>query len=392
MRIREAFATRIQERIEPVVKVTDRRSGVLVNELTNLVITPQWEQYLHRILDAYADAAARANEQGIGIWISGFFGSGKSLLMKTLGTLLEGGELDGQMVHDIFLSRLPSSSPDRGNLQRFLTICARKIVTSSVGGNIHAEQASSGDSLALIAFKLFAQMRGYTRNWPLAWAVEYHLDAQGLTDEFHQRASALCQGRDWDEIRDDAAYYANQLYDAAAAVLPDHFREGAPAVERAVTAVAQSGITPADVVERFRRWCEARDGGGKRHKLLLQFDELGQWIASGNANERTMQVQALAERAAEAGGGRLWLAVTAHGDVQALQQNVQQELYAKILQRFAIQCKLRNDNISQVGEERLLRKTQPARVALAERFAQRSGELTDLGTLQRPQRVYPTPD
>ena len=93
MLISDTFATTIQERIEPVVKVADRNPAVLLGELQNLVVTPQWEKYLHRILEAYTDAFERDDEQGIGIWISGFFGSGKSLLMKELGILLEGGEL-----------------------------------------------------------------------------------------------------------------------------------------------------------------------------------------------------------------------------------------------------------------------------------------------------------
>src|SRR5436190_150614 len=137
MKIRETFATTIQDRIEPVVKVSDRKPSVLLNELQSLVVTPQWEQYLHHILDAYTDAADRDDEQGIGIWISGFFGSGKSLLMKTLGSLLEGGELMGQPVHDTFLNRVPAASPDRAPLQRFLTICNRKITTTAVVGNLH---------------------------------------------------------------------------------------------------------------------------------------------------------------------------------------------------------------------------------------------------------------
>ena len=171
MRIRDIFATEIQQRIEPVVKVADRRPGILLGELQNLVITPQWEQYLWRILDLYTDAADRENEQGIGIWVSGFFGSGKSLLMKTLGVLLEGGALDGRSVHETFLSRIPANSPQRADLQRFLTICQRKLATTSVGGNIHGQQANSDEPLSLIAFKLFAQKRGYTHHWPLAWAV-----------------------------------------------------------------------------------------------------------------------------------------------------------------------------------------------------------------------------
>ena len=85
MQIRDTFATAIQKRIEPVVKVIDRQPEVLLNELNSLVVTPQWERYLRGMLDSYADAADRNDEQGIGLWISGFFGSGKSLLLKVLG-------------------------------------------------------------------------------------------------------------------------------------------------------------------------------------------------------------------------------------------------------------------------------------------------------------------
>lgn len=402
MLIRTTFATAIQERIEPVVKVADRRPGILAGELSNLVVTPQWERYLRQVLDAYTDAADREDEQGIGIWISGFFGSGKSLLMKMLGVLLEGREVDGRPASAAFLDRVPAASAERADLTRFLNICARKLTTTAVGGNLHAMLSSQNDPLALIAFKLFAGYRDYTANWPLAWAVEYQIDARGRNDPFRAAAARL-GGTDWEEIAADPEFYLEHLYQAAVETLPEHFT-GVGAVERAVAAVTANGITPQALVERFRRWCTAQDSGGRRHKLLLQLDELGQWIAaggsgsggtgSGSATDRIMQVQALAETAAIAGGGRIWLAVTAHGDIQALQQNVQQEHYAKIIQRFpvALRCKLSNEDISQVVEERLLRKTQPARIALEERFGERSGELADLGGVRGSQRVYPVPD
>jgi hypothetical protein len=390
MQIRETFATAIQERIEPVVKVADRNPAVLLNELRNLVVTPQWEQYLHRMLEAYTDAFDRDDEQGIGIWISGFFGSGKSLLMKVLGVLLEGGELLGQPVHQVFLDRLPSNSAERTDIERFLAICQRKLSTSVIGGNLHAQLASSNDPLALVVFKLFAKEHGYTHNWPFAWTIEYQLDARGLSTEFQRVASEL-GGVEWSEIASDPYFYNDILYQAAATVMPEHFN-GLAAVERAVTGATQSGITADMLIDRLRRWCAARDSAGRRHKLLLQLDELGQWIASGNANERIMQIQALVETAASAGDGRIWMAVTAHGDVQELKQNVQQEQYAKINQRFALQCRLSNEDISKVVEERLLRKTQTARIELGQRFIQRSGEITDLGSVQQAQRVFPAPD
>src|SRR5262249_52437992 len=173
MQIRDTFATAIQKRIEPVVKVIDRQPEVILNELNSLVVTPQWERYLRGILDSYADAADRNDEQGIGLWISGFFGSGKSLMIKVLGALVEGHDLQGQSAHDVFLSRLPVGSPDRQEISRHLTVIKRKLTTTVTGGNLHALQANSDDPLALITFRLFAKQRGFTQNWPFAWAIEY---------------------------------------------------------------------------------------------------------------------------------------------------------------------------------------------------------------------------
>jgi len=304
MPIRDIFATTITERIEPVVKVADRTPGVVSGELTNLVITPLWERYLHRILDVYTNAADREDEQGIGIWISGFFGSGKSLLMKIVGVLLAGGELGPHSVHELLLSRLPSGSPDRKDIEHFLTVCTRKIVTKSVGGNLHTMQASSQDPLALIGFKLFAADAGYTHDWPFAWAVEYAIDQRTLSDQFRRRAEESC-GKPWRRIAADAAMYSTKLYQAACDTLPDVF-EDLQAVDRAIKSVLNAGgITPRMVIDRLREWCVVRDLPGKRQKIYLQLDELGQWLRGGaTPAERTMQVQALAEAAASSGGGR----------------------------------------------------------------------------------------
>jgi len=221
--------------------------------------------------------------------------------------------------------------------------------------------------------------------------VEYQIDRRGRSGDFRRRAEELT-GHSWEEIVADTAFYSTTLYQAAADTMPDDFPDVA-AVDRAInTALNEGGVTPTMLVDRLRQWCVARDAGGRRQKLLLQLDELGQWIRGGAAgSERIMQVQALVETAATRGGGRVWLAVTAHGDVQALGQNVQQEQYAKINQRFALRCKLSNDDIGQVVEERLLRKKPAERHILGTRFTERAGEVTDLGAVANAQRVYPPP-
>jgi len=70
---------------------------------------------------------------------------------------------------------------------------------------------------------------------------------------------------------------------------------------------------------------------------------------------------------------------------------VQQAVYAQINQRFTLRCKLSNDDIGTVVEERLLRKNQTDLSKLTARFQQDAGLLADLGTLANPTRVYPAP-
>lgn len=380
MLIRETFATRIEERINPVVKVSDRQAETLLQELGNLIVTPQWEQYFATMLDEYANAFDRDDEQNIGIWISGFFGSGKSLLMKTLGVLLEGGELRGNTVHDLFLGRIPSG-PQRSIIERSLHTCRTRIKTTYIGSNLFTYQATSDESLALIAFKMFAEQQGYTRNWPFAWAIEHQLALGNHTQAFRTRACELI-GLEWDEITQDPAFYNEQLYEATMAVLPQRFHS-IESVERAVRFAYEHGIEPRNLVQHLRDWCTRQDGGGRRYKLLLEFDELGQWINSGTiVSDRLMKIQALVEAASTDGGGRIWIAATAHGDVHEYSGNVQQLLYAQINQRFALKCRLSNEDINLIVQERVLRKTQEASSLLRERFRQRSGEIADLANLQ----------
>jgi len=388
MYIREIFDTRVEERIEPVVKVSDRKPATVLNELTTLVVTPQWEKHLHRMLDEYSDAFEREDGE-IGIWISGFFGSGKSLLMKILGVLLCGGEIEGRDVHQLFLQRLPAGK-EREDIERFLAICQRKISTSLIGGYLHAIMSNVNDPLALIVFKFFAEERGYTRNWAFAWAIEYQIDSRSRTGAFRQRVSEL-SGAKWERIARDPHIYGEDLYRAAAEILSKNF-SGPEAIQQAIAHAFQNGISAQTLIERLQLWCESQDSDGRRHKLLLQLDELGQWLQSGsNPTQRAQEVQALVETASISGEGRVWIAVTAHGDVQALKENVQQEMYAKINQRFDIQCRLSNEDIDKVVRERLLRKTQPAVSLLHERFQERRGEITDLGSLQKARRVYRVP-
>jgi len=98
MSLREIFEKPVDRNIEGVIKADDDASLRL--ELDEYVITNEVEKRLDTFLDAYN------NYQGAnGVWVSGFFGSGKSHLLKMLALVLENRKVEGESALDFFLSK-----------------------------------------------------------------------------------------------------------------------------------------------------------------------------------------------------------------------------------------------------------------------------------------------
>ena len=87
MQLNEIFAKDVQRPIEGVIKADD--AAHLGTEVDEYVLTNEAAKGLELLLEAYTNYT-NAN----GVWISGFFGSGKSHLLKMLAHLL--GDVEGQ--------------------------------------------------------------------------------------------------------------------------------------------------------------------------------------------------------------------------------------------------------------------------------------------------------
>src|SRR5574338_1541075 len=97
MKLKEIFEKPIDRSIEGVIKADDLASLKL--EVEEYVITNEVSKRLEELFGVYNDYGG-AN----GVWISGFFGSGKSHLLKMLALLLENNPVDdGKTTLDYFL-------------------------------------------------------------------------------------------------------------------------------------------------------------------------------------------------------------------------------------------------------------------------------------------------
>src|SRR6056297_3524637 len=125
MQIRSIFEKDIARPINGVVKADQLDESIIWQELDEYVVTRELGRHLRTFLSAYLESLDNASDpviaSRIGVWISGFFGSGKSHFLKILSYLLE-----NRQAHD----------PSTGTEKRAVDFFADKITDSMLLGDI----------------------------------------------------------------------------------------------------------------------------------------------------------------------------------------------------------------------------------------------------------------
>ena len=119
MKIGELFTKPINRPINGVIKADQKDADSVWQELDEYVVTKQLTEYFRRFFDAYLAAADNPNDPVLttrmGVWVSGFFGSGKSHFIKILSSCWR-------------ILRRPTWKPARRNaLRRSLTTTRSRI-------------------------------------------------------------------------------------------------------------------------------------------------------------------------------------------------------------------------------------------------------------------------
>ena len=101
MKLSNMFVKDINREISGVIKVDEHNGERLYQELDEYVVTKEVAKHLSKFYDTYTKSIG-GNTHKVGVWISGFFGSGKSHFLKMLSHLLENENVKGKDVIDFF--------------------------------------------------------------------------------------------------------------------------------------------------------------------------------------------------------------------------------------------------------------------------------------------------
>ena len=388
MQIKEIFKTKIEERIEPVIKVGERQNAAkLAAEIRNYVVTPTIEKYLEDFLEHYTETL-RSPTTEIGVWISGYFGSGKSHLAKIAALLIENQILDGVSAAKIFESRISPESRYRDSINRSLSRL-NQCHTSVLAFNINGIADDKNTPLAKLLLSQYYLGKGYSKNLVYARVIEAELDKQGKLSQLHSTIEKLAK-KSWEDLQKNLSFYSKHLYQAACEVAPEVF-SSRQEVEQALNTSEQGDLYNAQfLVRTLLDDLEIQEKSlGKPCRLLLVLDESGQWIEDDAG--RLSLLQAFVEEAAAKGQGKIWTIVTTHEDMGSVYDNARalKADMKKIEGRFRFKFSLTTENIGLVLEDRIFKKTITGGTEVKSAYNDNSGILRDLGELQHTNQKLP---
>lgn len=388
MLIREIFDTKIEETIDPVIRVAERQDEhKLAAEIGSYVVTPTIEKYIDDFPEHYTDTF-RTPTTEIGVWISGYFGSGKSHLAKIAALLAENRVLDGVSAAKRFEARVPAAVPHRAAIVRHLGSlhqCDSRVLAF----NINTISDSRKTPLPQLLLSQFYQAKGYSSNFLYARVIEAELDKRGKLAELHAATERLAK-KPWADIQKNLTFFANALYQAACEVAGDAFKTPED-VRRAITEAGQGEQYNVQfLIRTLLEEVETRQKQtGKPCRLIFVLDESGQWIE--DSQERLSALQALVEEAADKGQGKLWIFVTTHEDMGAIYQNARalKGDMKKIEGRFRFKWNLTTENIELVLEDRIFKKNAAGAADVSRVYNDNPGVLRDLGQLSKVDQQLP---
>ena len=344
MTLKTIFNKPVDRPIEGVIKADDEASLRL--EIEEYVLTNEVEKRLESFLDAYNNY-----EGANGVWVSGFFGSGKSHLLKMLALLLENRQIDGASALDLFLPKCGDNEILRGDLKRAVAIPSKSILFN-IDQKADVISKTQIDALLAVFVKVFDEMCGYYGKQGHIAQFERDLDSRGLYEQF-KSAYESSAGRTWQKGREQALLEAKNIAKAYAQVTGG---DEASAMGILDKYRSQYRVSIEDFAEQVHAYIERQSPD---FRLNFFVDEVGQYIAE---NVKLMtNLQTIAESMATKCRGRAWVIVTAQEDMGTVVGEMGKQQgndFSKIQARFANRMKLTSADVAEVIQKRLLMKTE----------------------------------
>ena len=377
MKIREMFHKGIDREINGVIKVGQKDKENVYQELDEYVVTEELNKYMNRFFDAYKRGLTGRTDK-MGVWISGFFGSGKSHFLKILSYILsdkvvinpdDGTEhtacsffLDGVKVTD---KKLQDKIRDVASYSN-----DTDVILFNVDSKSASDSKTNKEAIKDVFMKVFNEYLGYCGSIPFLADFERKLDESGKYQQFKDKFFEV-SGTAWEEAREDYYFIQDEIIEAVSAL-------GIMSEEAARNWAANAESTYSFSIDQFadyvRKYCNKK---GENHHVIFLVDEIGQYIADDS--KLMVNLQTVAEDLGTACQGKVWIAVTSQQDIDSITKTMGDD-FSKIQGRFNTRVSLTSADVAEVIRKRILYKKDNAAAILRDLYDQNESVIKNIIT------------
>jgi hypothetical protein len=376
MKIRELFdSTRpIDRHIVSVINYAADSEDLLKQEVSEYEVTDKLAHHYERFMTNLSDGFQGGGNHEVGVWVSGFYGSGKSSLTKYLGFALDPSRKIGNKP---FLEYLQAQFPTQA-LRQQLGLLAKNHPATVIMVDLAsiASADSKNQGVSRLVFEKVMHWAGYARDEKIA-LLELMVERDGRKDEFLKLVAK--QGMDWSDLRSDLLVSNTVAGEVAAEMYPKIWKGPGH-----FSSVKVDSIYGED--ERLKQMLDLIEKRTGSARVLFVLDEVGQFIEG--TDRLILNVQGFAENLKNIGKGDAWIVCTAQQTLP-----VSGPLF-KLKDRFpqGLRIDIESSDIREITYRRLLKKSPEALKRLKELFNAHSGALTTATHLKNTKLTQATLD
>ena len=350
----------IYRSIEKVIAYGVSQEERLKKEIREYVVTDSIDEQFNKLLLKMQAAMDVGGENEVGVWVSGFYGSGKSSFTKYLGLAFDDSiTIDGVPFIQHLQDRLK-----RTTTRQLLSTVAKRFPAAVLMLDLASEQLAGAtmEEVSTVLYYKVLQWAGYSRNLKVA-ALERKLKKDGRYQEFLDLFASVTGGEPWQSYRNDELVVDSLIPSIAHQLYPSLFK-----TEAAFTTEASDIIRFEN--DRVQEMLDiAREASGKQYILFI-IDEVGQYV--GSRPNLILNLDGLAKNLKALGNGKVWVIGTAQqtlteDDPRASLNSPQ---LFKLKDRFPIDIDLEANDIKEICYTRLLGKSPEGEAAVGALFDQ----------------------
>ena len=367
MQIKDMFAKKIDREMQGVIIVGQGEETNVSQELEEYVVTKELQKHFADFFAAYKKGI-NGNTAKMGVWISGFFGSGKSHFLKILSYLLDNKQVGDKHALDYFIEDEKILNSTVIEDMRLAAGIPADVVLFNIDSKSESSGKQSKDAIVNVFLKVFNEMQGFCGSMPHVADLERRLSEENKFDEF-KAAFEGEYGEDWDKSRKDFDFIQDSVVDALVSM---DFMSEAAARNWCEKASEAYTISIEDFAKRVKAYIDKK---GNNHHVVFLVDEIGQYI--GDDSKLMLNLQTVTEELGKECQGKAWVIVTSQQDIDSITK-VKGNDFSKIQGRFDTRLSLSSANVDAVIKKRILDKTKTAAQTLRLLYEQKATIIKNL--------------